>query len=197
MSIRRMSLVLAGLALLASPAAAQDRAVVFQVLGGGYNHLANLSASGPEAHFKTGFALGGAVGVHLNQYLAVHADFTFARNQARGALAFAGDNVDRYFYGGHLELRYPVTASLSPFLFGGAGGVTVSQRTTANQTTAFTRFTKPAGMFGAGLSYLIPGAPVELLAEGKALTYKWDAAGFNRMQWDVTYSLGFAYRLHF
>jgi len=197
MSIRRMVLVLAGVGLLAAPASAQDRAVVFQVLGGGYNHLANLSSSGADAHFKTGFAIGGAAGVHLNQYVAVHADFTFARNQARGALDFAGDNVDRYFYGGHVELRYPVTEAFAPFLFGGAGAVTVNQRTVGAEVAAFNRFTKPAGMFGAGLSYLIPGAPVELLAEGKALTYKWDVAGFNRMQWDVTYSLGFAYRLHF
>lgn len=197
MSIRRTSLILAGLALLAAPAVAQDRAVVFQVLGGGYNHLANLSSSGADAHFKTGFALGGAVGVHATRYVAIHGDFTFARSEALGAMSFAGDRVDRYFYGGHVELRYPFASGFAPFVFGGAGAVTIDERTSGSVPHAFDRFTKAAGMFGAGVSYLIPGAPVEILAEGKALTYKWVAAGFDRQQWDVTYAIGLAYRLPF
>lgn len=197
MSVRRTWFLLAGLALLASPVVGQERAVVFQVLGGGYNHLANLSSSGPDAHFKTGYALSAAVGVHATKYVAVHGDFTFARAEALGALSFAGDRVDRYFYGAHVELRYPFAGGFSPFVFGGAGAVTIDEQTSGSTPHAFDRFTKAAGMFGAGVSYLIPGAPVEILAEGKALTYKWDTAGFSRQQWDVTYAIGLAYRLPF
>jgi len=56
-------------------------------------------------------------------------------------------------------------------------------------------FTKPAAMFGIGIRYLLPRAPVELLIEGKSLVYKWAAGGFSRTQWDVSYSAGLAYRL--
>jgi hypothetical protein len=192
----RTLLALGSLALLASPALAQDRAVVFQLLGGGYSHTTNLNRTGSDAHFKTGYNLGAALGVHLTRNVAVHGDFTFASAKGLGAVSFAGDRIDRFFFGGHVELRYPFSNGLAPFVFGGGGAVTVDQRgSTALETVD--RFTRGAGMFGAGLSYVIPGSPVELLAEGKALAYKWAAAGFNRMQWDVTYSLGFAYRFGF
>jgi hypothetical protein len=126
-----------------------------------------------------------------SKYVGIHADFTYARTQGKGAVAFAGDEVNRYFYGGHIELRYPVTANLSPFIFGGAGAATIQQSGTV---VSFNRFTQLAGMFGAGLAYRVPDSPIDLLVEGKALTFKWDAAGFNRNQLDVTYSVGFAYR---
>jgi opacity protein-like surface antigen len=192
----RTLLALGGLALLARPVLGQDRAVVVQVLGGGYSHIANLNQSGPDAHFKVGYNMGAAVGVHVTRNLAFHGDFTFASSKGLGDVDFAGDRISRYFYGAHVELRYPFGNGLAPFVFGGGGAVTVDQKgPTADDV--FGRFTRGAGTFGAGLSYAIPGAPVELLAEGKALTYKWVAAGFDRMQWDLTYSLGFAYRFRY
>jgi hypothetical protein len=36
-----------------------------------------------------------------------------------------------------------------------------------------------------------------MLAEGNVLTYKWAAAPFSRTQWDISYSVGFAYRFGF
>jgi hypothetical protein len=186
--------MLLGFAFAAAPAAmAQDRGVVVQVLGGGYSHTTNLTAAGPEAHFKTGFNVGGALGFQFNKYVAVHGDFTFARNQGTGAVPFNGKDVNRYFYGGHIELRYPIGNDFAPFVFGGGGAVTIDQQG-AEASEAFKHFTKAAGMFGAGASYRIPGTPLEVLGEGKVLTYKWISAGFNRTQWDLSYSLGFAYR---
>ena len=56
-------------------------------------------------------------------------------------------------------------------------------------------FTKPAATFGGGLVYhRVPGAPLELFFEGKALVFQWDAAGFDQTHIDVTYSLGVSYR---
>jgi hypothetical protein len=49
-------------------------------------------------------------------------------------------------------------------------------------------------MFGLGFRYQIPRSPIELLMEGKSLGYKWEASGFSRTQWDLTYSAGLAYR---
>lgn len=175
--------------------AAQDngRAIVLQAFGGGVSHLRNLNSTGSVADFKLGYNLGGAIGVQANEYVAFHGDFTYTRNEARGASSFAGTKFDRFFYGGHVELTYPL-GRLAPFAFGGGGGVTIHQ---AGSGAQLDTFTKPAGMFGAGIRYRFEGTPVELLAEGKSLVYKWEGGGFSRMQWDVSYSAGIAYRFGF
>jgi hypothetical protein len=188
-------LALAGLAFLATPAMGQDRAVVVQALGGGYSHLANLNSSGPAAHFKTGFNVGGALGVQLNKYVAIHGDFTFAQTKALGNVSFVNAKVNRYFVGMHTELRYPM-GSVAPFVFGGAGAAVVDQQG-PDAREGFKHFTRLASIFGGGLSFGVPNSPLEILAEGKVLTYKWAAAPFSRTQWDVGYSLGFAYRFGF
>lgn len=187
----RVAAGVAAALVLAAPLAGQEKAVVLQGLGGGYSHLANLNAAG-NADFKTGFNLGAVVGVQLTKFVSVHGDFTFARNQARGSAPFAGSNFNRFFYGAHLELRYPFEGGLAPFVFAGGGGVTVDQSATGGLN-----FTKAAGMFGAGASYSIPRSKVELLFEGKTLVYKWDQGGFNKTQADLTYSVGLAYRIGF
>ena len=40
-----------------------------------------------------------------------------------GTVDFVGKKVNRYFYGGHLELRYPFENGLAPFAFAGGGAV--------------------------------------------------------------------------
>jgi hypothetical protein len=157
------------------------------------NHLRNLNSNG-TADFKTGLNVGAAVGLELNKDVAVHGDFTYTVNEARGISSFAGTNVERFFYGGHVDLSYPSEQGFMPFLFGGGGAVTIHQSAT---TATLPTFTKPAGMFGAGLRYQVGRTPVELLFEGKSLVYKWDRGGFSRTQWDVSYSMGVAYRLGF
>jgi hypothetical protein len=195
MSLRNSVLALAGLAFLATPAIGQERALVVQALGGGYSHAANLNSRGPAAHFKTGFNLGGALGVQLNKYVAIHGDFTFAQTKALGSVSFVNAKVNRYFVGGHTELRYPM-GSIAPFVFAGAGAVVVDQQG-PEAKEGFNHFTRVASMFGGGLSFDVPNSPLEILAEGKVLTYKWTGAPFSRTQWDVSYSLGFAYRFGF
>lgn len=176
--------------LFAAPLAAQ-RTVVLNLNGGGYHHLANLNASGdPTADFKPGYNFGASAGVELTKWFAVHGDFTFAHAQARGTSSFSGGDIHRMFYGAHVELRYPLESGVTPFAFLGGGAVTVDQAHGGTLPT----FTKPAGMMGLGFGYQIPRSRVEVFGEGKTLVYKWDAAGFNKTLWDVTYSVGLAYR---
>jgi opacity protein-like surface antigen len=175
-------------------AQAPERAVVFQAFGGGASHLRNLNASGSVAHLALGYSLGMAIGIQANERIGFHADFTYARNRARGAAAFAGKDVERFFYGVHGELAFPTGSGLIPFAFGGGGAVTV-QELAIDQT--FAAFTKPAAMFGAGLRYAFSSIPFELQVEGKSLVYRWDRAGFSRTLWDLSYSLGFGYRFGF
>lgn len=176
---------------VAAPLAAQ-RAVVFNLNGGGYNHLANLNAAGaPTADFKPGYNFGASIGYQVNQWFGIHGDFTFAHATARGTSAFSGGDIHRAFYGVHAEVRYPFETGLTPFAFLGAGAVTVDQ---AHGGT-LPLFTRAAGMMGAGLGYQIPNSRIEVFGEGKTLVYNWNRAGFNKTQWDVTYSMGLAYHL--
>jgi len=179
-------------ALCATSLAAQDRALVVSVYGGGADHLADLRSS-PPAWFMPGYNLGASVGVQLNQYFAVHGDFTFTRNPTRGVSTFAGNDVNRFFYGAHLEGRYPFGNGLAPFLFGGVGAVSVDQL----GVDRFEPFTRPALMYGGGLFYAIPRTYFEAFGELKGLSYRWNTAGFHRTMFDVTYSGGLSYRLPF
>ena len=134
--------------------------------------------------------------LQVSRFVAFHGDFTFAQTKALGAVAFENAKVNRYFVGGHAELRYPM-GSFAPFVFGGAGAVKIDQQG-PETSEAFNHFTRFATMFGAGLSYDVPNSPLEILAEGKATTYKWAADPFtDRRRWDLSYSLGFAYRFGF
>lgn len=179
-------------ALCATALAAQDRALIVSIYGGGADHLADLRSS-PPAWFMPGYNIGASVGMQLNQYFAVHGDFTFTRNPTRGVASIAGNDVNRFFYGAHLEARYPLTRGIAPFLFAGGGAVSVDQM----GVDKFSPFTRPALMYGGGLFYSIPQTNLELFGEAKGLTYRWNTAGFHRTMFDVTYSGGLSYRLPF
>lgn len=170
---------------------AQERSLVVSVYGGGADHLADLR-SAPAAYFMPGYSVGGSVGVRLNGHFAVHGDFTYTRNPSRGTSSFAGNDVNRFFYGAHFEAR-TLLGALAPFVFLGGGAVTIDQV----GVDQFPQATRPAAMYGGGVVYAIPGSRLELLGEVKGLTYRWDLAGFNRMMYDVTYAAGLSYRLPF
>jgi hypothetical protein len=90
-----------------------------------------------------------------------------------------------------LAARWAKESHLMPFIFGGGGAVTIHEEGLLGSVS---NFTKPSAMFGLGFRYQIPRSPIELLMEGKSLGYKWEASGFSRTQWDLTYSAGLAYR---
>lgn len=173
-----------------SNAVAQERGFVVQVLGGGYSHVQNLSSTGVATHWNTGFSSSVSAGYQVNRYFGVHADAGFARNKALGPSTFANRDFNRFFYGGHLEVRYPTGRGVTPFAFAGGGAMTIDQR----GTTGLETFTKPAGMFGAGLELPIRNSKVSFMLEGKGFLFNWDRAGFDRTQFDVSYAAGFAYR---
>jgi hypothetical protein len=191
--MKRNSVLIAfACALFSAGLSAQDRALVFSLYGGGADHLADLQNS-PPVWFMPGYNLGASVGLQLNRYFAVHGDFTFTRNPTHGFSSFAGADVNRFFYGAHAEGRYPLSIGLAPFVFGGAGAVSVDQL----GVDQFKPFTRPALMYGGGLFYAIPRTRVEAFGEVKGLTYRWNTAGFRRTMVDITYSVGASYRWPF
>jgi hypothetical protein len=190
--VPRLAIGVLAWAVCATALVAQDRALVLSISGGGADHLADLQPS-PPAWFMPGYNLGASVGVQLNQFFAVHGDFTFTRNPTRGGSTFAGNDVNRFFYGAHLEARYPLAVGVAPFLFAGGGAVSVDQL----GVDKFQPFTRPALMYGGGVFYTIPRTGFEVFGEAKGLTYRWNTAGFHRTMFDVTYSGGVCYRLPF
>lgn len=176
--------------LVAVPVAAQerdDRAIVIYAHGGGFSALADLNDAG-TADFKTGFDVGGGVAFQVNKYVALRGNFTFARATARGTTSISGAKFNRFFYDGDVQLRYPFEGGFAPYVFAGGGGVTIEP------SDGGSSFTKGAGKVGLGLSYQIPRSNVGLYAEGTGWIYKWDRNGFDKTQFDTTWSAGISYR---
>ena len=189
----RTAMGVAACVLIPVSLVAQRPALVIGVDAGGAYHLTNLNDVDPSADFDNGFTVGGSVGIDVNRYFGVHADFSFTRNTARGAAPFAGTDCDRYFYGVHFEARYPFRWGLGPYAFLGGGAVTVDQ----NDAPMVPVFTKPALMYGVGVGYTLPGTSFGLFAEAKNLVYRWDRGTFDRTQVDLTYAGGIKYSIGF
>ncbi len=186
-------------ALLAPfPALAQERAVVFTARGGGFSALNNLNDAG-TADFKTGFDVGGGVGVQVNKYVVVESDLTWGQHEYRTNSVDSGIKVNQFFYGGGVKLQYPTASGVTPYVLGGGGAVTFHQRGTSGVDK-----TKGFGRFGGGLSYQIPRSNWALYAQGDAFVYKISNFGggtvltpYNKTQADIVYSGGVSYRLPF
>jgi hypothetical protein len=188
--------LVAGLGVV-RPASAQDRAVHLFVRGGGFNGLRDLNESGTADFKRTGYDVGGGVGVDLHRYVALRADFAYARNELRQSGLGTGSDLNRFFWDGGVQLQYPAESGLKPYVFVGGGGVTLHPIGTSGVDR-----TKPAGTAGLGVSYEIPGSNFGVLFEGKGWVYEMsdlngDLAGFDRTQFDVTWNAGFTYRMPF
>jgi opacity protein-like surface antigen len=182
-------------ALLASPAAAQQRSVNLFVRSGGYNALTDLNEGGTADFNKVGFNVGGGVTVDLTEYVGVRGDFTWARNELRTGGADTGEKLDRFFYDAALQARLPNGSGLVPYAFVGAGGVTLHPATLEGDDK-----TKFAGTVGLGADYTLPGTGFGLFLEGQGWLFgtgdlNGALASYDRTQFEVAWSGGFSYRL--
>jgi Outer membrane protein beta-barrel domain len=159
---------------------------------GGYSPISNLNDAGTTS-FDTGYDLGGGAGLRLSRNVGVRASLDFARSKLSGDIGSTQDvHLNRFFYGGDLQLRYPFGSGVAPYAFGGAGAITLDPRGVPDADNV----TKPAGHFGLGLSYDVPRSGLGLFTEGSGLLYKFDSTGFDRTQFDVAWRGGLMYRLH-
>jgi len=188
---------LALVALLATtPLTAQQstsRAVIVSGHGGGFSALENLDTPGTR-DFKTGYSVGGGVGVQLSRYVVLRSDFTYARDEFRLNGTRTGEHLKKYFYGGAVQLQYPFAGGFTPYLLAGGGAVTLKPINNGSRT-------KGQGTFGAGFSYAIPGSAVSLFSEGLGYAYKPDGiggslAGVTKTQFDLAWTGGLSYRIH-
>src|ERR1041384_6136270 len=59
--------------------------------GGGYNGFTSLDDAGPADFKKSGYNLGGGVGVEVSRYVTLRGDFTYGRNELRRISTPTGD----------------------------------------------------------------------------------------------------------
>jgi hypothetical protein len=165
--------------------------LIFFANGGGNSSLTNLNDAG-TASLNTGWSAGGGLGVQLNRFVAVRGTLDFARTEGQGASAgaLAGQRLNRYFYGGDVQLRYPTASGFAPYLLLGGGAVTID----AKDDGAFESFTKLAGKGGLGVEYQLRNN-VALFAQGATYVYGYDRGGFDKTQLDLLWTAGLSYRL--
>ena len=185
-----LSVLTPGIAGAQARATLDRPTVVFFANGGGNSSLTDLDDAGTSS-LKTGWTAGGGAGIQLNRYVAVRGTFDFAQNDAEGATSLAGQSLNRYFYGGDLQLRYPSASGLAPYVLLGAGAVTIDNPDNA----AFDSFTKLAGKGGVGLEYTLPRSDFGLYAQASSYIYQFDRSGFDKTQADVLWTAGLSYRL--
>lgn len=177
----------------ASAQSAGESGAIVSVQAGGFNVGTDLDEAG-KVDFKTGFNVGGATGYQFNRYVALRGGVNFVRAEGRDASAAPSAAIDqvqfnRAYYGLDLQVRAPLGAVV-PYVFGGGGGVTIKPDT----DPAAPSFTKPAGKVGAGVAFSLPGGNAAIFAEGTTWIYQWDQYGFDKTQYDVTWSAGVSYR---
>jgi opacity protein-like surface antigen len=164
--------------------------VVLFANGGGNSSLTDLDEAG-TASLKTGWTAGGGAGVQLNRYVAIRGTFDYTQADGESASPFAGQSLKHYFYGGDVQLRYPATSGLAPYVLLGAGAVTIDN----SDNAAFDSFTRLAGKGGLGLEYIIPRSDFGLYAQANSYVYKFDQNGFDKTQVDLLWTGGISYRL--
>lgn len=182
--------LLAPAALVAQAPTSSRPAIVVFGQGGGNSALTDLNQA-ETAKLRTGWTVGGGVGLQVNQYFAVRGTFDLAKSEVEGlgAGTLNDQKLTQYFYGGEVQLRYPTASGIAPYVLLGAGAVTVDN----TRDDTFTRFTKFAGRGGLGLEY-VTRSGVGLFAQGVAAAYKLERFGFDKTQADILWTAGLSYR---
>jgi hypothetical protein len=181
-------------AALSAQTTSQQRNVILFANGGGASPVTDLNDAG-TASLKTGWAAGGGVGVQINPYVAVRGTFDLTRTEGEGSAAGAlnSANLDHYFYGGDVQLRYPTASGFAPYLLLGAGAVTIDNP----DDDTFDSFTKFAGKGGLGVEYVFAQNNLGLFAQATSYLYDYDRTGFDKTQADLLWTAGLSYRLPF
>jgi len=184
-SMSRTSWLIACLVTVALPApAAAQSAIVPFVFGAHYTSLSTLSDEGDEIAPR--FAWGGGVALQLTESFAVRASGTLVKTQYRGdALAVSDSTVSRIYAFGDMQVGWPGTKSLVPYLFVGIGGVRSDFEDQNVETNTYF-----AVRAGGGVNYLsgVGAFFLETLVTG----YRWTAAPFSSTQFDWSIHFGYA-----
>jgi hypothetical protein len=170
-----------------------DQAVFVFAQGGGINSTNHFDPF-RDANFKTGYNVGGGVGVQLNRYVALRGSFLLARARAQDqdfdVPGLAGALYNRYIYSGDLQVGYPLRGGVTPYVVAGGGAMTFSNRT---DPTALS-FTRGFGKGGVGVNVDIPSSPLGIFVQGTGLIYRMNRFGPERTLFDASWTGGLRLR---
>jgi hypothetical protein len=181
--------------LLTQEVSAQDKAVSFQVRGGSFHGISHLNDAHTADLQKRGFNAGAGLNVELTRYFALRGDVNLARNELELNNVETGRDLSRLFYDASLQFQYPITENFKPYIFVGAGAVTLHPTGTDDgDKTTF------AGTGGLGITYTIPGTGLGIGVEGKSWLYQFKDVGgqfaaYDKLQFDATWGATLSYRI--
>jgi len=195
MSKRTLSLVTAALVAALAPTAlraqnsatspapgpARSNRVTLGGAFGGLSGAANLNPAG-TVDWRLGWIASIDGTVWLRRHVGIRASGSWAQDSIRGAALTGRGKFNKFNYNADLVLRHPISATLTPYLLGGAGAISV------HQLGADSTWSKFAGNFGAGLEYSF--GRVGVRAEGRDFVYKFDRFGFDKTQHDIAWQGG-------
>jgi opacity protein-like surface antigen len=173
---------------LAAPARAQERSLRLYARSGGLESLNSFPHPGAAGTGRRGRTLGGGVGLQLSRFVSVRGDFTYARYELHSRGSEQDDRLERFYYDAVVRFQYPTAIGLEPYVFAGGGAVRLRQA----QSNVPGRL-KPAGSFGLGVSYAVPGTRLGLFVESKGWVY--DRPADDRLRTDRAWTVGLSYRL--
>jgi opacity protein-like surface antigen len=158
------------------------------VYGGGY------SAVHQAFNLKTGFDVGGGVGLEIHKYLELRAALTGAQSHLRVNGAETGTYLNRYYVGADVKAQYPLPSGLTPYGLVGGGVVILHEKgnTAGNQTQGF-------GHVGLGLDYPV-WKQFSLLVQGDGFFYSLSGlsggalSAYSSAQFDIAWSVGVSHR---
>ncbi len=142
-----------------------------------------------DTEFDAAYHVGASLTFRLTPNVAVRGDVSKAWSSGRETTVLQGELVDfnRIYYGGALEVRFPLSA-VTPYLLAGGGMVTVDRTAPSRNYT----FTELAGRFGAGLAYPVSGTSLEAFVEGSQWFYGRTSTG-EGTQFDTSLSVGLTF----
>lgn len=164
--------------------------------GGGYSaaqHIFNLNTTTTD-DFKTGFDLGGGIGVRVHQYAEVRVGVTGAQSQLRINDTETGVYLNRYYVGADVKALYPLASGLTPYGLAGGGVVVLHEKgtTQGNKSQGY-------GHLGLGLAYPV-GGEFSVFVQGDGFFYSLSGlsggalSAYSSAQRDIGWSVGASYR---
>jgi hypothetical protein len=185
-----MALVVAlALVTVPTPSAGQENSRFGVSLFGGVQNTPAAFDVLRSVEYDTGMRFGAALFLRIDEYVAVRGTFAQAGNsgQESGVVTDAVDFTRQYF-GADVQVSYPVTPALAPYIFAGGGLVRLDR---SAPSYAYD-MTEGGALVGLGLRYHI-GPALELFAEGQGWIYSRQTVG--ETQVDRTLNVGLTYQL--
>lgn len=189
----RMILLAGAFLLLATPGASsaqEDGSIGLTVFTGAQNSPTSFDAF-RSVEYDAGVRFGAGLVFVIDEYVSVRGSFALANNGGRETGVLSEDiDFSRKYYSAELQVSYPTSPTLSPYVFAGGGLVTVDRSSPSYSYD----MTEGAGVFGLGASFRV-NESISVFAEGQGWIYSRQTVG--ETQFDKTVNVGLTYGVPF